>query len=308
MTTRAALAGIPEGLTPEELERWCNELAEFLTSANVPEPFRGWARAQAERIDAYLATAADLESTADDEDDEEEPEPELVPARPTRRRTATASPRRSRAHGPAPTSGLWSSQGGKLLLGVAAGVVALAVIFGARELAGRGSSAGELPQSGPAQAAFDEARAKELEALLATDPTNRDALFELGEMNFQAGRYEDAITWFTKLVEVDPANVHALTDIGTANFNLGRPDQAKTYWLKALEVDPNDAQVHYNLGFLYANVEPRDLAAAIAEWEKVIELAPGSRLAETARVHVDGLRSELTPVAQPGTPTPTPAP
>ncbi|HWQ29156.1 MAG TPA: tetratricopeptide repeat protein, partial [Dehalococcoidia bacterium] len=179
---------------------------------------------------------------------------------------------------------------------------------GARELAGRGSSAGELPQSGPAQAAFDEARAKELEALLATDPANQDALFELGEMNFQAGRYEEAITWFTKLVEVDPKNVHALTDIGTANFNLGRPDEAKTYWLRALEVNPDDAQVHYNLGFLYANVEPRDLAAAIAEWEKVIELDPGSRLAETARVHVEGLRSELTPAARPQAPTPTPAP
>ncbi|HXF51419.1 MAG TPA: tetratricopeptide repeat protein [Dehalococcoidia bacterium] len=302
MTARAAPAGIPEGLTPEELERWCNDLAEFLTSPGIPEPFRAWARAQAERIDAYLATASELEAEAiEDEGDEMEP----APAPAARPRPSRQPARRRRAGRPSAGSAL-STQGGKLLLGVAAGVVALAIVFGARELAGRGSSAGELPGSGPAQAAFDEARAKELEALLQTDPSNRDALFELGEMNFQAGRYEEAIAWFTKLVEVDPANVHALTDIGTANFNLGRPDQAKTYWLKALEVDPNDAQVHYNLGFLYANVEPRDLAAAIAEWEKVIELAPGSRLAETARVHVEGLRSELTPAAAPPTATPAP--
>jgi tetratricopeptide (TPR) repeat protein len=304
MTTRAAPVGIPEGLTPEELERWCNDLAEFLTSPRVPEAFRGWARAQAERIDAYLATAADLEPAAIEDDDDTEAEP--APARAPRRRAAPASRSRART-GRTASASILSTQGGKLLLGVAAGAIALALIFGARELAGRDSSAGELPGSGPAQAAFDEARAKELEALLATDPANRDALFELGEMNFQAGRYEEAITWFTKLVEVDPQNVHALTDIGTANFNLGRPEEAKTYWLKALEVNPNDAQVHYNLGFLYANVEPRDLAAAIAEWEKVIELDPGSRLAETARVHVEGLRSELTPAA-PTPPATTPAP
>ncbi|HXH06747.1 MAG TPA: tetratricopeptide repeat protein [Vicinamibacterales bacterium] len=302
MTAHAAPAGIPEGLTPDELERWCNELAEFLTSPGIPEPFRAWARAQAERIDAYLATASELEPEAI-EDEGEEIEP--APAPPARPRPSKQAARRRRAGRPSAASAL-STQGGKLLLGVAAGVVALAIVFGARELAGRGSSAGELPRSGPAQAAFDEARAKELEALLQTDPSNRDALFELGEMNFQAGRYEEAIAWFTKLVEVDPSNVHALTDIGTANFNLGRPEEAKTYWLKALEVDPNDAQVHYNLGFLYANVEPRDLAAAIAEWEKVIELAPGSRLAETARVHVEGLRSELTPAAAPPTATPGP--
>lgn len=304
MGTRTATAGIPEGLAPEELERWCNELSDFLTSAAIPEAFREWARAQAERIDAYLARAAELEPATSDEDDEPEPRPG-----PSRRRAASTG-RRGRGDRASAASAL-STQGGRLLLGIAAGAVALLVIFGARELAGRDSSAGELPQSGPAQATFDEARAKELEALLASDPANQDALFELGEMNFQAGRYEEAIQWFTRLVDVDPKNVHALTDIGTANFNLGRPDQAKAFWLKALEVNPNDAQVHYNLGFLYANVEPRDLAAAIAEWEKVIELDPGSRLAETARVHVEGLRTELTPAATTplaATPAASPAP
>lgn len=303
MTTHAAPAGVPDGLTPDELERWCNELAAFLTSDAIPSPFRRWASAQADRIDAYLATAADFEPGDDPPVEEAEDEPSgarsgtgAAARRPTRRPSRRRTPR----------PGTFSAQGSKTLLGVAAGVVALLVIFGVRELTNNGGSAGDLPGSGPAAAAFDEARAGELAALLETDPNNKDALFELGEMNFQAGRYEDSISWFTRLVAIDPTNVHALTDIGTSHFNLGRPAEAKEAWLKALDVAPDDVQVHYNLGFLYANVEPRDLEAAIAEWEKVIQLDPTSRLAETARVHVEGLRSEVAPAPAEATPEASP--
>lgn len=270
--------GIPD-LPPNELEQWTNGLVAFLTSKDVPGDYRGWAARQAERLDAYLAAGADPDELADEFDEE----PVQAP------RPAAKRAKRQQAPAPPPQPQL-SGQLGKLAMGAAAGVILLAVIFGARALTDRGS-ADTLPSNVSGQE-FNQARADELEALLAQNPENLDVLFELGEMNFQAGRNQTSIDWFKKLVELDPTDTHALTDIGTAYFNLGKPAEAKEWWLKVLDVDPNDVQAHYNMGFVYANAEPRDLNAAIAEWEIVMRLDPDSPLAQTAKVHIEGLRSE----------------
>ncbi|MEK7692759.1 MAG: hypothetical protein AAB349_01040, partial [Chloroflexota bacterium] len=55
-------AGVPDGVSPDELERWSNELVAFLTSDGIPASFRGWARKHADLLDAYMASAGDFES------------------------------------------------------------------------------------------------------------------------------------------------------------------------------------------------------------------------------------------------------
>ena len=286
MTTARRPAGIPEDLSLDELERWSNGLVEFLTSDGVPAPYRSWSRTQADRIDSYMATAGDLEGEAELDAEEEEHaanEPRAKQAR-----------RADRAAAPAPRGVTITMPGhmGKFIIGLGIGVVALVLIMTLRGNGG-GSAATSLPPTDPTPA-FDQARADQLQATLQQDPNNKDALFELGELNFDAARNEEAISIFTKLVALDPTNKHAMTDIGTANFNLGNPAEAKTWWLKVLALDPNDVQSHYNMGFLYANVEPRDLPAAINEWETVIKLDPTSDLAQTAKVHVDGMKAQVS--------------
>lgn len=277
MSKKQDRSGIPD-LPPDELEKWANGLVTFLSSSAVPAEYRDWADRQAERLDAYLAAADDLEQAPED-DVEEEPAPRPRP-KPRKQRPPAAR-----------EASFWSTQLGKIALGVGTGVVVLAVIFGARAMTERASDSTDVP-SVMGNAEFDEARAQELQTLVEQDPQNLDALFELGEMNFQAGHNQEAIDWFSKLVEIDPTDTHALTDIGTAYFNLGQASEAKVWWQKVLDVDPNDVQAHYNMGFVYANAEPRDLNAAIEEWKTVIELDPESQLAQTAKVHVQGLESE----------------
>lgn len=311
MTARNQPAGIPEGLPPDELERWSNELVAFLTSAVIPQNFRTWARGQADLVDAYMASASELDADEETEDDAGEDAEEESSANPVRTAPpAQASPRAvkspgasRRAAAPAPqAAGLQlSGQTGKLALGIVIGALALLAIIGVRSLVsdGNGAASSTLPTS--STPVFDQARASQLEATLKQDPTNKDALFEIGEMSFEAARWEDAISWLTKLVAVDPTNTNALNDVGTANFNLQQPDKAKEWWQKTLTVNPNDIQAHYNLGFAYFNVEPRDPAAAVTEWEAVLRIDPQSQLAQTARVHIDGLRAQIT--ATSGTPT-----
>lgn len=304
-------SGIPDGLPPDELERWSNELVGFLTSDRVPTSFRGWAHRQADLLDAYMASASDLESDGGEEeaDGEEEPAAPAVKARQQAPRPPKVGGRRKTESRQGTLTLQVPDQAAKLIMGVVIGIVALGAIFGVRALTKEDSA---LPKTGGPDASaapFDQTRASELEALLQTDPTNQEALFEIGEMNFQAARNEETIVWFTKLVELDPNHTHAMTDLGTANFNLGKPDIAKEWWTKVLAVDANDVQAHYNMGFAYANAEPRDLAAAVSEWEAVVRLDPESQLAQTAKVHVEGLKAELksAPATAPTVAAPTAA-
>ncbi len=291
MGGKKSLAGVPDDLTPAQFEQWSNELVAFLNSDGVPQQFRQWARTQADVLDANLASG---------ELDEEETEQEPVPLRPAAaQQPARSAPRQQARAGDGMMVLQVPAQTGKLLLGVLIGAIVLGGVFAVRQATSGDGGGASLPTNADAPA-FDEARASELQQLIEQDPANQDAIFELGEMNFQAGRYEDTTLWFTKLVELDPTNKHALTDLGTAAYNSGDAVNAKVWWEKVLAIDPNDVQTHYNLGFMYANVEPRDLAGAVREWETVLALDPESQLAQTARVHIDGLKAELaaeTPAA-----------
>lgn len=318
-------AGVPDGVSPDELERWSNELVAFLTSDGIPVSFRGWARKHADLLDAYMASAEDFESdlSADESDldldvDEDEEEQDEAPAGAPRAHSAlpkqkspratTARRRAANTQEPRMVVLRVPEQLARLGMGIAVGVLALFAIFGVRSLTSGDGNGGSLPATAGA-AAFNQARADELQALLQQDPANQDALFELGEIMFEGERYQESIDALTKLVALDPANKLALNDIGTANFNLGRPDEAKVWWRKTLAVDPNDVQAHYNMGFVFANTEPRDLAGAVSEWEMVVRLDPTSQLGQTAKVHVDGLKAQITgtPDAAGAAATPTAA-
>lgn len=314
-------AGVPDGVSPDELERWSNELVAFLTSDGIPASFRGWARKHADLLDAYMASAEDFESDlsagesdldVDEEEQDEAPAgaPRALSALPKQKspRAAKAGRRAATAEEPRMLVLRVPEQVGKLGIGIVIGVLALFAIFGVRTLTSGDGKGGSLPATAEV-AAFDQARADELQVLLQQDPANQDALFELGEIMFEGQRYEESIEALTKLVALDPANKLALNDIGTANFNLGRPDEAKVWWRKTLATDPNDVQAHYNMGFVFANTEPRDLAGAVNEWETVVRLDPTSQLGQTARVHVDGLKAQITgtPAAAGAAATPTAA-
>ena len=143
--------------------------------------------------------------------------------------------------------------------------------------------------AGQQQTQVDTKRVAELTAVVDKDPANKDALFELGETYIQAGRWQESLDWFTKLLAVDPENLHARTDVGTDSYNLGRPDAARTAWEEVARRNPSDPQSHYNLGYLYANSfgTVGDVQAATKEWQRVIELAPGTELAKAAQSGLD---------------------
>jgi len=306
--TYFSLLGISEDASQEELEARYRELADYLASPDLPAGLREWARRQAALVDEAYAVLADPEQRAAVHKSQERTQAPVAAAAPPAEEHATpVKPSKGQAvEEPTPPAGRFARllprlRAQPVIIGAAIGLIALgAVVFFGTDLLRGGGDAEEAPPAAQAGdlVPLDEERVAELTAAAAADPNSVEVLFELGESYFLAGEWQAAIDWFTKLVAIEPDNVHALTDIGTSNYNLGFTEEAKTIWLSAVEIDFNDPQLHYNLGFLYANAEPQDLPAAMREWQTVLDLAPDSDLAQTVKVHLEGL-AEATPEASP---------
>jgi tetratricopeptide (TPR) repeat protein len=291
--------GLPLDADRQEIEARYAELSAYLASGDLPPQLKDWAREQAARVDEAYAVLSDPALLAGLEDEaEEEEEPEAEPAVPsTAPATAPAEKR-----GPAPVRRAAARLPLiALALGIFVGGAALlAVIIAEMGFSGDGNEDPAATQTQDEQfVPIDTERVAELITSYQEDPTNPETLFELGEAYFLAGDWQQGQDWFLKLVEVDPANVHAWTDIGTSHYNLGRSEEAKAAWQKALELAPEDPQLHYNMGFLYANAEPPDFDAARREWQLVLDLAPETQLAQTVQVHMEGLQAAATPEASP---------
>jgi len=299
-----SLLGISEDASQDELEARYQALSQYLASTSVPPALREWAEKQAKLVDEAYAVLSDPEQRAAAKGAKEsavaKPEPAPAETPPAAAPEAAGSDQKAGASARFASSYQWRS----LAIGAIGGLIVLAVVLVARSGLPGGGDGNDGAAATPDANGFipvDTARVAELMKSVQADPNNPETLFELGEIFFQAGEWQPTIDWFTKLVAVDPTNVHALTDIGTSQYNLGSTEDAKATWLKVNEIAPDDPQIHYNLGFLYANAEPPDLEAAKKEWGLVLELAPGSDLAQTVQVHMDGLTGQATPQA---TPTP----
>src|SRR5829696_8198169 len=73
-------------------------------------------------------------------------------------------------------------------------------------------------------------------------------LLEKGNSLYQQGEYQEAITWFDKVLAIDPSNVNALNNKGVALYSLGQFQEAITSYDKVLAIDPNDVLTLTNKG------------------------------------------------------------
>lgn len=80
-------------------------------------------------------------------------------------------------------------------------------------------------------------------------------LFDNGISEFQKGRYQEAVFWFTKLIEKEPFNAKAYKNRGVARLTLQKYDMAIEDLKSALNLDPELEGVHSNLGAVYHYME-----------------------------------------------------
>lgn len=137
---------------------------------------------------------------------------------------------------------------------------------------------------------LDESRAAALKTKADQNPKDAATREQLGDLYFDAGRYDQAASWYEASLQIQPKNVNASTDLGISYYYMNQPDQALDQFSKSLAIDPSHAKTLLNVGIVRA-FGKQDLKGAAEAWQKVVAVAPSSDEAKAAQQALDGLRA-----------------
>ena len=143
-----------------------------------------------------------------------------------------------------------------------------------------------VPEAPP----VDEARAVELHAAAESAPEDVQVRVDLGNLYFDAHRFEDAIPWFEAALALSPEEVEVSTDLGVAYYYMDDTDRALSQFARSLDVAPAHAKTILNIGIVRATGK-QDFDGAIEAWEEVQRVAPGSQEALDAADLIEHIRA-----------------
>ncbi len=129
-----------------------------------------------------------------------------------------------------------------------------------------------------------------LEAILAKEPTNRNAWVQLGHNYFDSNQPMKAIEIYAKALEMDDNDPDVLTDQGIMYRRVGWFDKAIDNFEKANELNPSHVQSLYNLGIVYRD----DLGGqekAKEAWTRYLDSAPVGKGADQVRTMIDHMEN-----------------
>jgi tetratricopeptide (TPR) repeat protein len=166
-----------------------------------------------------------------------------------------------------------------------------------------------------------------LQREIGRDSTRFDPLYKLGILYLDRDRVPEATQVLMRAHHLKPDHVGALVNLGAAYDAAANPDVAQTYYRKALDLAPGDSIATCKLASsLYAKTQYadavqllRDLIAAkpraycayftlgvafadagiyreaIRMWQKVVEIAPDSPEAVSAKESIEVLEKFMKP-------------
>ncbi len=146
-----------------------------------------------------------------------------------------------------------------------------------------------MPQA-QAPRQLDQAEVQRLQAAAAQNPTDAKTRVDLGNLYFDAERYAEAIAWYQQALKINPNDADVSTDLAVCYYYSNDPDRALQQFEASLKANPKHTKTLLNQGIVKA-FGKQDLKGAVAAWEKLIEIAPTSPEAETARKALQGLKT-----------------
>lgn len=151
------------------------------------------------------------------------------------------------------------------------------------------ASSGAVPGT-PAPAILDESQVQALRTVAERDPKNAAARAQLGNLYYDAGRFSDAIKWYSESLELNPKDVSVSTDLGVSYYYNNQPDLAIKQLEHSLRVDPKHTKTLLNMGVVRA-FGKQDLKGATEVWQQLVEIAPESQEGRQARQALESLSS-----------------
>jgi cytochrome c-type biogenesis protein CcmH/NrfG len=151
----------------------------------------------------------------------------------------------------------------------------------------------------PARPMLDESQVTAMRNVAERDPKNVESRVQLGNLYFDAERYQDAITWYEAALALNPKDPNVSTDLAVSYYYTDQADRSIAQFEHSLTVDPKHVKTYLNMGIVRA-FGKQDLKGAAAAWAEVLKIAPGSDEARAAQRALDNLNA-----AHPGgTPVP----
>ena len=140
-----------------------------------------------------------------------------------------------------------------------------------QEAASPGAFASGLPQEHPPLELLS--RLNQLEQLSLANPQNADYMTEIGNINYDLGRYQNALDAYEKSLKLKPRDPGVSTDAATCYHNIGQNDKALALLDEVLQISPGFSQALFNKGVILINGKG-DTAAGIAAWEELLRTNP----------------------------------
>ncbi len=139
-------------------------------------------------------------------------------------------------------------------------------------------------------AVLDETRVQALKTVADRDASSATPRVQLGNLYFDAERYDEAIKWYGEALRLSPKDVNLSTDLGVSYYYSNQPDKALAQFDRSLKLDPTHAKTLLNVGIVKA-FGKQDLDGAGDAWKRVIALAPDSPEGQAAKRALDSLQS-----------------
>jgi thioredoxin-like negative regulator of GroEL len=149
------------------------------------------------------------------------------------------------------------------------------------------STGGGGPAGAPPAPVMQELTA--LRARLAKNPGDLAALVQLGDMEFDAQKYDKATTYFARALALDPGNPDVRTDYATALHETGHDLPALTQLDRVLKARPGFRPALFNRGVVLQAIGRR--TDAIADFRAYLKHASSDdQRADAARAALQQLQ------------------
>jgi tetratricopeptide (TPR) repeat protein len=134
-----------------------------------------------------------------------------------------------------------------------------------------------LPSGHPAVPGGDGGAVPEVQAAIEKarqNPNDFEAQMKAAELYYQIQRFEGAIEFLKKANEIQPDNQEVIVNLGNANFDAGKYDEVEKWYSMALAKKPDNLDVRTDLGLSFIFREKPDFDRAITEFKRVLDTDP----------------------------------
>ena len=147
--------------------------------------------------------------------------------------------------------------------------------------AGQTAAGGQLPAGHPDVSATEQALASaaaEAARKAKEKPDDFDAQMTAAEASYKAGNVDDSLGFLLRANQLRPDDQQVVVALGNVNYDAERFETAEKWYTAALMKNPDDVNVRTDLGLTFLLRSQPDVDRAVAEFRRSLERDPDHEL------------------------------